>query len=85
VRNLAFYDCQLPAARAFLAKLKPRDELTYRLALAELLPACSDGDWGRRRSELLAELAPDEAATERFMRPARTGDNTLRMRLAKFG
>jgi hypothetical protein len=85
MRNLTFDDRRPPVVRRFLGTLKPKDQLTYCLALAELLPACLDGEWQRRRDDLPTELAPDQAAVERFTIKASIANDALRARLKSWG
>jgi len=85
MRRFELHAYQIPAVREFLAKLKPREELTYRLALSGMFPQFRSGEWQRRRDELLAELAPDEAKVERYLKRAKAMEGRLRFIITEIG
>lgn len=56
-----------PELEALLARHAPAEELAWRMAIAQLHPACRGGSWARRRDQLLQDLALDASAFARLM------------------
>jgi hypothetical protein len=77
MRNLAIDSRQLSAVQGFLASLRPREELAYRLALAGMFAECRDSEWKQRTDELLAELAPGVESMAWYLKRARGVETTL--------
>lgn len=85
MRNLAIDSRQLPAVQDFLGTLRPREELAYRLALAGMFAECRAGEWQRRKSELLAELAPDLESMAWYLKRAGAVEATLQTIIKTWG